>query len=74
MEATMLARLAMAAALSAALGAGHAASAATQQIGKPIEGRAAYVPADGRALKGNDFGPDFNVAPIRPTAPKSSSA
>ncbi len=61
--------------LIAVSGAGQAAGAATREIDRLIEGRAAYVsPVGTHMLKGNDFGPDFNVSPVRPTAPKASPA
>ena len=65
-----------AAMLMAIAGAAHADGAATaKERGTPIEGRAAYVsPAGVHRLKGNDFGPDFNVSPVRPTTEKSSPA
>jgi hypothetical protein len=77
MEATMFGRLITGAAgLLAMAGAAYADSAATiKEPGKPIEGRAAYVsPAGVHRLKGNDFGPDFNVSPVRPATEKSSPA
>jgi hypothetical protein len=77
MEATMFGRLIIGtAAMLLAVGAGgQAAGAATKEMGKPIEGRAAYVsPVGAHMLKGNDFGPDFNISPVRPTAPKESPA
>jgi len=62
------------AAILLTMGAAYAAGApTTKQSGKPIEGRAVYIsPAAPHRLKGNDFGPDFNVQPVRPTLPKSS--
>jgi hypothetical protein len=75
MEATMFGRLIIGvAAILLAMSAVDAAGApTTKQPGKPIEGRAVYVsPAGLHRLKGNDFGPDFNVQPVLPTLPKSS--
>lgn len=56
--------------------AAYADGAATAKTsGKPVEGRAVYVsPAGAHMLRGNDFGPDFNVSPVRPTTDKSSPA
>ena len=65
-----------AAMLLAVAGVAYADGAATAKgPGKPVEGRAVYVsPAGAHMLKGNDFGPDFNVSPVRPATEKSSPA